>query len=268
MRSRRDSVGVRRYSEARRNYSRLLEKQEVFWRQRAKQYWPRDGDSNTRFFHKFASMRKEHNKIKRLKNEVGEWQDTEDMIQDTIIRYFETMFTATTTEEVLPERIRFSRITDEQSQGLIQPVEEEEIKVAVFAMQPDKSPGIDGFNPCFFQVYWPIVKQDVVEFCKNFFDHGVLPDNVNRTLVCLIPKVKQPKQVSDLRPISLCNVLMRILSKVMANRLKPCLSSIISSQQSAFIEGRLLTDNALVAFEINHYIHRKIKGSVGWQLSR
>ena len=263
LRSRRDSVGVHRYGEARWNFLKLLEKQEVFWRQRAKQYWLRDGDNNTRFFHKFASIRREHNKIKRLKNEVGEWQDTEDKIQDTIISYFETMFTATTTEEQLSERLTFKRITEEQSYGLIQPVEEEEIRAAVFAMYPDKSPGIDGFNPCFFQVYWAIVKQDVVAFCKNFFDHGVLPENVKRTLVCLIPKVKQPKQVSDLRPISLCNVLMRILSKVMANRLKPCLNSVISSQQSAFIEGRLLTDNALVAFEINHYIHRKTQRKCG-----
>lgn len=115
----------------------------------------------------------------------------------------------------------------------------------------------------FFQIYWAIVKQDVDEFCKNFFDHGVLPENVNHTLVCLIPKVKQPTQVSDLRHISLCNVLMRILSKVMANRLKPCLNSVISGQQSAFIEGRLLTDNALVAFKINHYIHRKTQGKCG-----
>lgn len=93
--------------------------------------------------------------------------------------------------------------------------------------------------------------------CKTIFETGELPENVNCTLVCLIPKVKQPKQVFALRPISLCNVLMRILSKLMANRLKPCLPSIISNQQSAFIEGRLIMDNALIAYEIDHYIHRK-----------
>lgn len=60
--------------------------------------------------------------------------------------------------------------------------------------------------------------------------------------------------MTDLRPISLCNVLVRILSKVMENRLNPCFNEIISDKQSAFIDGRLLTDNALVSFEINHYI--------------
>lgn len=91
----------------------------------------------------------------------------------------------------------------------------------------------------------------------------MIPNGLNRMLVCLIPKVRQLKQMSDLQPISLCNVLMRILSKVMTNRLKPCLQSIISENQSAFIEGCLLTDNALIAFEINHHIRRKTQGKKG-----
>lgn len=91
----------------------------------------------------------------------------------------------------------------------------------------------------------------------------MFPENANKTLICLIPKVRHPKQMSEMRPISLCNVVMRILMKVMANRLKPCLNSIISNNQSAFVEGRLLTDNALIAFEINHYIQRKTQGKYG-----
>lgn len=72
------------------NYMRLLEKQEIFWRQRAK-----DGDNNTHFFHKFASVRREHNKVKRLKVANGEWRETEDEIQDTIVKYFENIFLET-----------------------------------------------------------------------------------------------------------------------------------------------------------------------------
>lgn len=72
LRTRRDEVGIWQYGEARWNYLRLLEKKEIFWRQRAKQFWLRDGDKNTRFFHRYASVRKAHNKIKRLKDENGE----------------------------------------------------------------------------------------------------------------------------------------------------------------------------------------------------
>lgn len=107
------------------------------------------------------------------------------------------------------------------------------------------------------------MKEDVTRFCSSFFETGELPGGINRTLVCLIPKVRKPKHMLDLRPILLCNVLMRILSKVMKNRLKPCLQSIIFESQSALIEGRLLTDNSLIAFEINHYIRRKTQGKSG-----
>lgn len=88
MRSRRGAYGVNLYNEAKWNYLKLLEKQEVLWSQRAKQYWLKHGDNNTRFFHRFASTRKEHNKIRRLKDADGNWRDTEEAIQGTIIKYF------------------------------------------------------------------------------------------------------------------------------------------------------------------------------------
>lgn len=72
LRARRDGAGIRQYGEARWHYMRLLVKKEIFWHQRAKQFWLRDGDKNTRFFHKHASARNEHNKIKKLKDESGE----------------------------------------------------------------------------------------------------------------------------------------------------------------------------------------------------
>lgn len=123
-------------------------------------------------------------------------------------------------------------------------------------MHPDKSPGLDGLNPGFFQAYWGIIGEDVVRFCQQFISKRDLPTGINRTVVCLIPNTKQPQTMNDLRPISLRNVLFIILSKVLTNRLMKCLPTIISEQQSAFVKCRLLTDNALIAFEINHYIKR------------
>lgn len=118
-----------------------------------------------------------------------------------------------------------------------------EVKGVVFSMHPDKAAGIDGFNPAFYQAFWSVVESDVVKFCRDFMCTGTLSAGVNKALVCLIPKVKTHETMGDLRPISLCNVLVRILSKVLSNKLKRCLGSIISENQSAFIEGRLLTDH-------------------------
>lgn len=199
----------------------------------------------------------------KIKDADGAWKESDAEIQKVITDYFAELFRAGAFSDRLTARKEVSTISEEQNNELMKLVTEEEVKLAIFDMYPEKSPGIDGFNPAFFQAYWDIVKEDVVGFCRTFMDTGVVPEGVNRTLVCLIPKVKNPKHMSDLRPISLCNVLMRILSKVMTNRLKPCLNSIVSVHQSAFIEGRMLTDNALIAFEINHFIRRKTQGKSG-----
>lgn len=198
-----------------------------------------------------------------MKNEEGEWKEKDEEIQGLITAYFADIFKSADSGDNLSGRICFNQITEDQKQLLVMPITDLEVKEAIFAMHPDKAPGIDGLNPSFFQVYWDIVGQDLCSFCKSFFDTGMLHESINTTLVCLIPKVKQPKKVADLRPISLCNVLMRTLSKVLANRLKTNLSTVISEQQSAFIQHRLLTDNALIAYEVNHYIHRKRQGLQG-----
>lgn len=92
---------------------------------------------------------------------------------------------------------------------------------------------------------------------SEFLNTEELIAEFNHTMVCLIPKVKQSEQMSDLRPISLCNVLFRVLPRVLANILKTYLPTLISANQNAFVEGRLLTDDALIAFEVNHYIKRR-----------
>jgi len=88
------------------------------------------------------------------------------------------------------------------------------------------------------------------------------PPNFNETHVALIPKIKEPKKVSDYRPINLCIVVYKLASKTIANKLKKVFPSIISDTQSAFMHGRLITNNVLVAFETMHHISQKKGGKV------
>ena len=94
----------------------------------------------------------------------------------------------------------------------------------------------------------------VTQAVLSYLNSGSILKSINHTFIALIPKVNNPKRVSNFRPISLCNVIYKIISKVIANRLKPMLNSIFSETQSAFIADRLISDNILIAFEFVHHM--------------
>lgn len=92
----------------------------------------------------------------------------------------------------------------------------------------------------------------------NFFKEGTILQGLNDTNMVLIPKKKNPTKNTKLRPILLCNVLVKVITKVVANRLKEVLGDIISETHSAFIPGRLISDNIMVSYEVMHYLKRKM----------
>ena len=94
----------------------------------------------------------------------------------------------------------------------------------------------------------------------NVLNSNMSIADINRTNVTLIPKINSPSRLSDFRPISLCNVVYKLVSKILANRIKNILPQIITENQSAFLSERLITDNVLVAFELMHYLKHKKEG--------
>jgi hypothetical protein len=135
---------------------------------------------------------------------------------------------------------------------------------ALFQMVPLKAPGPDGMNACFFQQIWGVVGEEVCRGILEILNTGVMPFNLNLTHIALIPKTNNPESVSEFRPISLCNVLYKLISKVLANRLKKVLPHIISPTQSVFIPERLITDNILAANETLHMMHTGMGGKNGF----
>ena len=104
----------------------------------------------------------------------------------------------------------------------------------------DKALGLDGFNAhFFFRVCWGIIKHDVCKVVSNFFRSGKLLKHVNSTFLELIPKVDNPELFEELlRPISLCNGLVKKISRILANRLREVLDELVGPHQSAFIKGQ------------------------------
>jgi hypothetical protein len=136
-------------------------------------------------------------------------------------------------------------------------------------LKSNSAPGPDGLNALFYHKYWDIIGQDIIEYSLNILNNNGSPKDINHTYISLIPKLSSPNFPSDFRPISLCNVILKIVTKTIANRIKNVLPSIINDQQSAFLPGRLITDNALIVFEAFHYIKRprkKDNGFVGIKL--
>ncbi|KAL2237611.1 UNVERIFIED_CONTAM: hypothetical protein Sindi_0952800, partial [Sesamum indicum] len=114
----------------------------------------------------------------------------------------------------------------------------------------DKAPGPDGYSSGFFKAAWPVVGTEVTRAVLNFFTTGKLLKQVNSTLLALIPKVHNPMTVGDFRPISCCNVLYKIIAKLLVQRLSVVLDKLINPSQAAFIPGRSIGDNILLAQEL------------------
>lgn len=137
------------------------------------------------------------------------------------------------------------------------PISEAEIKNVLFSMPANKAPGPDGFSAEFYRASWPIIKQDFVVAVQSFFMYGLLPRGVNATILTLIPKHVDAKEIKDYRPISCCNILYKVISKILANRLKVLLLDLIEPSQCAFVKGRLLLENVLLATELVIDYHKQ-----------
>ena len=131
-------------------------------------------------------------------------------------------------------------------------------------MGPTKALRPDGMNALFYQKFWHIVGDDVIAAVLNFLNSGTMLPEINYTHIVLILKIKSLERISDFRPISLCNVIYKIISNVLANKLKLILPRLISPSQSAFVPRRLIIDNVLVAYETLHAMHNRRSGRRGY----
>ncbi|CAA7037520.1 unnamed protein product [Microthlaspi erraticum] len=143
------------------------------------------------------------------------------------------------------------------NEELTKEVSDLEIKEAILLIGPDKASGHDGFSASFFRHFWTDVGEDVCLMVKKFFVTGELEPRMNHTQLCLIPKVADSDQISDYKPISLCTVNYKIISKILVLRLKKILGVIISDNQAAFVLGRQIHDNVMVAHELIHALKSK-----------
>ncbi|KAF7129689.1 hypothetical protein RHSIM_Rhsim10G0093500 [Rhododendron simsii] len=246
------------------NLAKAWEKEELYWKQKSHQKWLQFGDRNTSFFHASTVARRRRNHISGIENSAGVWISEQKIVLAEFQSFFAGLFTREDNQQdngvvhLIPRRV-----TTSMNSSLIRAFSTGEIKAALFDMQPNKAPGYDGMTPGFFQKYWDIVGLDVCRAVRSFFHGGKMLGSLNRTNIVLIPKIPTSTKVSQFRPISLCTAIYKVIAKVLANRLRQFLPSIISENQSAFVGGRQITDNVLIAHELTHYIRHKRSGTKG-----
>jgi len=286
MRGQVDCDNVNSFNSLRNRMNQLLVQEDAFWRPRAKTHWLRDEDLNTKFFHVAASSRRKVNRITSLIDVNNNRVSDEDKLCEVARDYFVDLFQAQNSDIQPIIDVIHESISLEDNTLLTAPFVIDEFKEAIFSMKPDKCPRPDGFNPGFCQKFWGSFGEEIFSQCcewlstgtfpsnlnmtnieKKFFSQccewlstGTFPSNLNMTNIALIPKGDSQVSMKDWRPIALCNVVYKIVAKVLANRLKLVLDKCISDSQSAFVSGRSILDNAMVAIEIIHYMKSKVKG--------
>jgi hypothetical protein len=124
-------------------------------------------------------------------------------------------------------------------------------------MEKNKAPGPDEFPAKFWQVFWDVIKKDLMAMFDSFYD-GLLPiHSINFGTIILIPKSLDSNSIQQYRPICLLNVSFKIFTKVLANRLTTVANKVISPTQSAFLPGRNIMEGVVVLHETLHELHRR-----------
>jgi exonuclease III len=234
--------------------------EEILWKQKSRIQWLKEGDRNTKFFHRATIQRRHSNKITHLITEEGETLQSHADLETHLVGYFQDLLT-----EPLPDRSEAinqitkcvpALVTQEQNEALLRPFTIEEVDQALLDTPKCKAPGPDGFTSDFFHYCWQMIRTEVWEILEDSRITGEVLRAFNATFLALIPKEGQANRPKQYRPIALCNVIYKLLTKVIARRLKPILPTIISPEQSGYVEGRQILDSIILAHEVIHSLQK------------
>ncbi|XP_050229117.1 uncharacterized protein LOC126678259 [Mercurialis annua] len=216
------------------HYRNCLCAEEKFLKQKSRISWLKLGDSNNKFFHNSVKVRRCRNRITNLIDANGNELKSQEDISSAMVDFYEKLFGKSNQRMHIDPNIidRGPKLGENDFISFVLEVTSEEIKNAMFSINGEKAPWPDGYSSLFFQKNWAIVGGDVIEAVKEFFYTGKLLGQVNATSLSIIPKTSSPSSLNDYRPIACCNVL-----------------------QCAFIPGRRIIDNVLLAHELVHDYH-------------
>ncbi|KAL0283663.1 UNVERIFIED_CONTAM: Transposon TX1 uncharacterized protein [Sesamum radiatum] len=207
-------------------YLKASKLEQIMLRQRAKLQWLKGGDQCSRIFFRRVATRRANKRVFQISDDDGNEQTESNVINSIFVEFFQGLLGGDRTDRAID--LRYLRpwarhiLTEDEARAIIRPVTTEEVKIAFFDIEEDKAPGPDGFSSGFFKAAWPVVGEEV----------------------------RTPHSVAEFRPISCCNVIYKVITKILVSRIRESLDLLISPSQNAFVPGRLISDNVLLAQEL------------------
>ncbi|KAL0423656.1 UNVERIFIED_CONTAM: putative mitochondrial protein [Sesamum radiatum] len=237
----------------------LAEAERHFYYQKAKIHFLKQGDRNTKFFHDMVKWNAARNSILAITKADGSIiTSVLDIAQEFVDFYTSLLGTEDQTRPVDDGVFHWGlSLTLELASNLCRAVTPAEVKTAVFQISDNKAPGPDGYTSCFLRKTWNIVGDRVCRAVMDFFRSGRMLRQLNHTIIALVPKSEHSPSVADYLPISCGNVIYKVITKIIADRLSPALEQFIDRSQAAFIGGRNITDNIFLAQEMVLQYSRK-----------
>ena len=212
--------------------------------------WVKYGEESSAMFYNGLKLRGCRNPVHILKTDSGELLDSREDICREMLGFFQSLFhTYCNTRGADFSMLEGCRIAYDHHSELCRSISDSEIYAAFSGIGVKKSPGPDGFGSLFFTACWNVVKGDVCAAVRDFFRRGRLLRQTNATFVNLIPKIDNPLSVREFRPIACCNSVMKAISKILVERIRPLLDDIVSQNQGAFVPGRRRSEERRVGKE-------------------
>lgn len=230
----------------------LLKYKQEYWKKRYTVRWFQCGGDNTKFFHSAATERYQRNSIASLKLQDGSTVTDHAGKERELFETYKSRLGQSNQSDM---KFNLSNII-KRAEGLDEltvPFTPEEIDQVVKEMPSDRAPRPDGFNGCFLKSCWHIIKADFYKLCMDFYEGNLNLQSINSGFITLIPKTPSPESANDYRPITLLNCCLKLITKLLANRLQKIIFRLIHRNQYGFLRGRSIQDCLAWAFE---YIHQ------------
>eukprot|EP00253_Pinus_taeda_P017254 PITA_17254 len=242
--------------------------EEVLWRQKSRIKWLREGERNTKFFHQAMIKHRQRSRILSIKDKNGNRVVEQVEIEQVLIDHHKGILSEPQADRMQAIQEICSAIprlvTEDQNKALMRAVTLEEIEETVKAMKKGTAPSLDGFTVDFFQAGWHFLGKEILELVEESRMNQKVWPAINSTFYALIPKGDNLEDANGFRTIALCNVIYKIITSMIAKRLKPLLDKLISAEQIGFVEGRQILDGLVVTQEVIHSL--KVKKQKGMMI--